>query len=357
MQRFRSGRAAAAILVAALALVGCAPVAAGDPQGVPSSGRPTGSSSPVPVRTGAPACDALATPQEAVALVGGTGEPQRFEHLPSASAKGPWAALAANGAVCGWGENGLYELTMTTATPWVFIRLVPGLSDAWDALVGELSPSPGAGYDGGISRGGSCEYVCSTDVLVDGAWLSVQANPAGAPLDEAAFHSFVQGVVSRYRALPAPTPVVQHPQRTCEDDRVRDAVAAAFGGRGELQSPAPAFSLDDAMQRAGLLTSCAYFSGGARDTWETWVTVVEHADAALLAAYRAAEDHPGATPVGTASLPAGSTALFEPTVDSQRTIVDTLHDSQWIDVVTYITPDSAASVHLASAVAAGSWLN
>ncbi|NUU07648.1 hypothetical protein [Leifsonia sp. C5G2] len=310
----------------------------------------------MPVRTAAPACDALATPQQAVALVGGSGEPQRFEHLPSGFLQSSWAALAANGAVCGWGENGLHELVGSTGTPWVFVRVVPGLADEWKTLAAELSPSAGAGYDGGVSRGGSCEQICSTDVLVGDAWLSVEANAATTPLDEAAFHTFVQGIVSRYRSLPQPTPVAMHAPRSCEDDRVRSAVSAAFGSKGVVHSNPPVFSLGEALQRAGLYTSCAYFSGGDRDTWETWITVVDHADPSLLATYRAAVDHPEARSVDASSLPAGAFALFEPSVDSQRTIVDTLSGSSWIDVVTYITSDSAASVGLASALTHSAWL-
>ncbi|MEN0086349.1 MAG: hypothetical protein AAGC66_16400 [Leifsonia sp.] len=310
----------------------------------------------MPVRTAAPSCDALATSQQAAALVGGSGEVQRFEHLASGTLRSSWAALAANGAVCGWGENGLHELVESTGTPWVFVRVVPGLTDVWNTLVRELSPSAGAGYDGGVSRGGSCSQICSTDVLVDGAWLSVEANAATAHLDEAAFHAFVQGVVSRYRALPQPTPVATHAPRSCEDDHVRKAVAQAFGSQGVIHSNPPVFSLAEALQRAGLYTSCAYFSGGDRDTWETWVTVVDHADPALLSTYRSAVDHPEARSVDVSSLPAGSSGLMEPTVDSQRTIVDTLSGSHWIDVVTYITSDSAASVGLASALTHSPWL-
>lgn len=356
MRRFRSGRSAAFVVVIALALAGCAPIAADDSPTRPSSGRPTGSSSPVPVRVAAPPCDSLAMPQEAAALVGGTGERQRFEHLQSGVLPSSWAALAANGAVCGWGENGLHDLVGSTGTPWVFLRVVPGMSDAWNALVGELAPQAGAEYDGGVSRGGSCDELCSTDVLVDGAWLSIQADAAGTAPDETAFHRFVQGVITRYRSLPRPTPAATRAPRSCDDGRLRDAVAAAFGSAGELHAYPVTFSLSAALQRAGLFTSCAYFSGGTRDTWETWVTVVDHAEPALVDTYRSAVDHPGATSVATSPLPAGSTALFEPTEDSQRTVIDTLHGSQWIDIVTYVTSDSRASVGLAAAVTQSPWL-
>lgn len=353
------GRVRVAVVVVAIGVLmsGCSSVAAG---GQPTSGHtegPTASSSPASVRTEAPACTALATQEEVVQLVGGSGEPQKFEHLQPGAVHASWAVLAGNGAVCGWGVNGLHDLIGATGSPSVFVQLMPGLESAWNELATELSPSAGASYDGAVSRGGDCaSSFCSTNVLVDGAWLVVQASGGDTTLDQNSFHTFVQGLVTRYHALPAPTVVKPHAPRSCDDPAVTGAVEQTLGGPSTLSEHTPSFELKEALQRAGYQTFCMFFGPDRPHGYETDITVIDGASDALLQEYRTGVDHPLAQTVDASSLPGSASALQEETVDSHRTIVDVLDDGHWVDVTTYPLSDTAVSVKLAGTLIAGSWV-
>lgn len=340
----------------ALALSGCASGAAGGPTAT-SGTRPTGTSAPSAVRVAAPACATLATQQEVVSLVGGTGAPAEFTHLQSGGItwQATWSALASNGAVCGWGEGALVEQTGTRGNPLVFLQLAPGLEDSWNALATEIAPGAGSAYDGAVSRGGRCDgTMCFTEVLVNGAWLHVEADAATA-LDESAFHAFVQSVVTRYRAAPAPTVLSPH-ARTCDDPALSGAVAEVFGEKGDLAAVAAAFTLSQGLVRAGYLTTCRFDSSSNPRAWETAVTVLDNVQPSLLATYRAGVDHPESKPVDVAALPGDASGVFEPTVDSERTIVDVLDGGHWLSLVTYGPVDSSKTVSLAQKLLAGAWV-
>jgi hypothetical protein len=192
-------------------------------------------------------------------------------------------------------------------------------------------------------------------VLVAGAWLSVDAFAEGARLDEADFHSFVQGVVTRYAAQPAPTVLPTH-TRSCDAPGLRDAVAGAFGSAG-VPSPQPdGFTLIAGVVRAGYQSTCDFRAQESGRGWSTTVTVFDDVPASLVAAYRSGTDHPGSRPVDVSALGADASGLFEPTADSERTIVDVLADGRWLNVVTYGTDDSGATVALARALLAGDWI-
>lgn len=344
-------------MVVALGLAGCTPVASGGEPTRAATNRPTGTLTPTPVRTVAPTCAQLASTDDVRALVGGTGEPQRFEHLPSGSVTPAWNVLAANGAVCGWGVEGLHEMSGSIGSPSVFLQLAPGLEAAWTSLAAEQSPSAGSPYDGGVSSGGKCiDGFCTTNVLVGGAWLEVQATVGQAHLDEVAFHGFVQDIVTRYRALPAPTTVTPHAVRPCDDSEVKSAVEERFGGTVEVRPYTASFNLDSALRQAGYRTSCMYSMGGYHGT-EVDVTLLDGVDPALFHTYRSAFDHADSRPVDASSLPGEATALFEPTEDSFRTIVDVLDQGRWLDILTYETRDSAAVVQLAGALLSTSWVD
>ncbi|UAJ78540.1 hypothetical protein IT072_14965 [Leifsonia sp. ZF2019] len=349
--------AAAVVAAAALALTGCTPGAKGE--STPSAtARPTGTSTPMAVTTPAPACSALVDPSEVTALVGGTGEPQTFEHLQSGGVfnSASWAALTANGAVCGWGQNGLMELTGDFGSPSVSVQLAPGLENAWNELVERHKPSAGSAYDGAVSRGGACEgSFCSTDVLVEGAWLRVAARGAGTAVRESGFHDFVQQIVTRYRALPRPTVLSAHP-RDCDDEALLSSVRASFGDGVQRGDKDDAFAFGIGLQRAGYATSCRFDDDGGGSRIQSEVTVLDHATPALIAAYRSGVDHPGAKDVDVSSLPGSASGLFEPTEDSERTIVDVLDEGRWVEVVTYETDDSAKTVDLAKALLASDWV-
>lgn len=340
-----------------LALSGCTPAAEGGPTST-ASPRPTASSSPTAVTTPAPACADLAEPGQITALVGGSGAPQTFDHLQSGGIvwDAAWSTWTANGAVCGWGERGVDWVPEQAGPGTVLVQVAPGLESAWNSLAQELHPSAGSPYDGGVSLGGGRTDggLCQTDVLVDGAWLHVQAQGEGA-LSESAFHAFVQGVVTRYRALPAPT-VRQPRPRSCDDPGLREAVKGVFGEEGVLADGSPAFALGEGLFRAGYLTSCRFDATAEGERWETFVTVLDNAPPSLVAEYRARTDHPESVPVDVATLGGDSSGLFEPTVDSQRTIVDVARDGRWIEVVTYETSDTAKTVALTQALLASSWV-
>jgi len=346
--------AAAGVL---LALSGCTPGAEGGPTST-ASPRPTASSSPTAVTTPAPACADLADPGVITALVGGSGTPQKFEHLQPGGIYGDaaWSIWTANGAVCGWGERGADQSIEQPMPGTVLLQVVPGLESAWNALAQESSPSAGSPYDGGVSLGGHCDRgLCLTDVLVDGAWLHVQAEGESA-LGESAFHGFVQGVVTRYRALPAPTVRQPHP-RSCDDPALQSAVKSVFGD-GDLVGPdgSPQFVLTDALARAGYLTACRFDSSSGAKGWETFVTVLDDAPPSLVAAYRSGTDHPDSRPVDVSALGSDASGLYEPTVDSERTIVDVADGGRWLQIETYNTDDTAKTVNLAQKLLASSWV-
>lgn len=355
--RITSIGVAALVVTAAVLLSGCTPAATGEPT-TSSSPRPTATSTPAAVRTPAPACSALATSGEVVDLVGGTGSPAEFTHLQSGGIPrtASWSVLASNGTVCGWGERALGELSESgPPRASVFLQVVPGLEDAWNALATETDPSAGSGYDGAVSRGGRCSaWSCSTEVLVNGAWLHVEAERVD-DLDESAFHSFVQGVVTRYRSLPAPTAIPGHP-RACDDAALRAAVEGVFGEKGDLAAETPAFTLYSGLNRSGRAVTCRYDSSTDPHNWETMVTVLDDVDPALVASYRTGVDHPEATPVDVTVLGAGASGLFEPSVDSQRTIIDVLEGGQWLDVVTYGSAEPAKTVSLTESILASGWV-
>lgn len=345
--------------VAAVALTGCTPAAQGGAAGATSNPRPTATSTPATVRTPAPACSELASPDQVTALVGGSGQPQRFEHLGSGGAgrQAAWSVWAANGAVCGWGDRGAEQLVDAVLPGSVLIEVAPGMESAWNALVQENDPSAGSAYDGGVSRGGSCAdgAWCSTDVLVGGAWLGVTAASGDAPLDEADFHAFVQGVVTRYAAQPAPTVLPTH-TRSCEAPGLRDAVAGAFGSAGTPDPQPSGFTLVAGVVRAGYQSTCDFREKQSGRGWTTTITVLDGVPASLVAAYRTGTDHPGSRPVDVAALGADASGLFEPTADSERTIVDVLVDGRWLSIVTYGTDDTGLTVALAQALLAGEWI-
>lgn len=340
-----------------LALTGCAQTAQGDPTAT-ATARPTGSSAPTEVRTPTSACGEFASPDAVTALVGGTGAPQAFEHLQSGGIgwKAAWGAWAANGAVCGWGTRSAEQPVDAVVPGTVLIQVVPGMEPAWYALVGEFEPGAGSAYDGAVSRGGSCTGPsCSTDLLVAGAWLHVAAFAEDAALAESDFHDFVQGVVSRFTARPAPTVLPTH-QRSCDAPGLRDAVAGAFGAAGVSAPEQGVFTLAQGLVRAGYASTCGVNAQASGRGWQTTVTVLDGVPAELVSAYRDGTDHPGSRPVDVSSLGAGASGLFEPTTDSERTIVDVLVDGHWLNIVTYGTDDSGTTVALARALLDGDWI-
>lgn len=354
----RSSRwAIIATAAALLALTGCTPAAEGGPTST-GGPRPTASSTPVAVTTPAPACADLADPEQIIALVGGSGAPQKIEHLQSGGIgwDASWSTRTANGAVCGWGERQADMVFDAPIASTVVLQIAPGLESAWNSLAQEQQPSVGSPYDGGVSLGGRCVSggLCMTDVLVDGAWLHVQAEGDGE-LAESAFHDFVQGVVTRYRALPAPTVRQPHP-RSCDAPELRAAVKSVFGEEGVLAPAHAQFTLDAGLFRAGYLTTCRFDAADGDRGWETWVTILDDAPSSLVAAYRSGVEHPQSRPVDVSALGGDASGLFEPSEDSERTIVDVADGGRWLDIVTYNTDDTATTVALAQALLASSWV-
>jgi hypothetical protein len=358
----RGKRALSAVaVVAALGLLcGCAQgPAAGDT--APPAARPSASSAPVAAHTGPVACDALATPDAVAALVGGTGAPAAVEHLQPGSYAGgpPWSTLNANGTVCGWG--GLSSLIEQQSTPQVYLEVTPGLSAQWATLAAQTNPSAGSHYDGGTSLGGSCTLgaasQCTTDVLVSGAWLHVIAESYGrSSFTEQSFHEFVQGVVTRYAALPTPTPVVPHAVRDCADARLLDAVSAGVGPAQPDAHGQTEFSPLRAQLDSGQLTSCPFAAAGDPNGWSVWVSVLDGVDPALFAHYREAVDHPDSSAVDVSGLPGTAVGITEPTADATRTTVDVLTGSTWIELYTYDVPDPKAVVAATAKVIASGWV-
>ncbi len=349
--------------VTALLLAGCTPATAD--QASPGSTtttapRPTGKSTPMPVRFPAPACQALATPGEVSALVGGTATPSAIEHLqPGVGASdAPWDILNANGAVCGWG--GLSTLIENQGQSQVYLEMVPGLADTWAALAAANKPSPGAYYDGGTSLGGQCDAQslgCFTNVLVNGSWLTVQARGYGAhALTERGFHDFVQKVVTRYRALPAPSVVHPHSIRACDAPELANAVATAFGTKASFAQRSSEFNLQFALKSSGRTTECYYVNANDEHVWQTTVSVLDDVAPALFEHYRGAVDHPNGRPADVSALPGTAVGVIEETADSVRVTIDVLVDGRWVEVTTYQQSDAADSVALVKKIVGSAWL-
>lgn len=354
---------------AALALTGRlpfveppAPPAATTPAAAPSTPTPTPTPTPtatVAASTGPVSCDALATPAAVSALLGGTGVLQPFQHLQAGTEAGtpPWSIQNANGTICGWG--GLGSLTLSGQhAPQVYLEVVPGLGDQWAALASANNPTAGSHYDGGTSLGGSCgARLCSTEVLVGGAWLHVQAQSDGrSSFTDQAFHDFVQGIVTRYAALPAPTPVVPHALRDCTDTRVLDALSAGLGAAEPDTAGQSEFNLARGQLGSGQVTMCPFAAKGDQHGWNLWVSVLDNVDPALFAQYRQAIDHPDSTALDVSGLPGTATAITEPTVDSTRTTVDVLTGGTWIQLSAYNVTDPKALVAAASKLIASGWI-
>jgi hypothetical protein len=357
-----------AIVAAVGLLSGCASTGAAVTETTAASARPTAISSPAAVDTGPVGCGALETPDAVAALVGGTGAVQPLEHLqtgtpPSAP---PWSVLNANGTVCGWG--GLGSLVADQHAPQVFLQSVPGLSAQWSALAAATSPTPGASYDGAASLGGSCQGsvgqggtgqgYCTTNVLVGDAWMYVTALSDGrSSFTERAFHDFVQGMVTRYSALPAPTPVAPHAVRDCTDKGVLDAVAAGMGATQPGSRGGEDFTLERAQLDAGQATGCPFLSAdNPEHGWNGWVSVIDGVDPALFARYRQAQDHPQGRPVDVSGLPGTATGVIEETVDSVRTTVDVLTGTTWVQMYVYGSTDPKAVVTSVSHLLSSGWV-
>lgn len=354
----------AVAMVATTALLGgCAQVGAAGVGTPTASSRPTAISTPVAAHTGAVACSALATPDAVAALVGGTGAEHAIEKLQAASppSSPPWSVQNANGTICGWG--GLSGLIDDQGTPQVFLEVVPGLTAQWNALAQAINPSAGAAYDGAISRGGSCHVgggsgSCSTEVLVGGAWMHVEAISDGrSSFTEQTFHEFVQGVVTRYSSLAAPTPVVPHAVRDCSDARLQAAVSQGLGSAQPDNAGEKDFTLSRAQGDAGQTAGCAFASADdSEHGWNGWVSVLDGVDPALFAHYRQAVDHPQGTPVDVSGLPGTAVGVSEETADSTRTTIDVLTGTTWVELYVYGGTDPKAVVASVSHIIGSGWL-
>jgi hypothetical protein len=354
---------AVAMVAVAAFLGGCAQVGAAGVGTPTASSRPTAISTPVSAHIGPVACDALATPDAVAALVGGTGAVHAIEKLQAGSPPSapPWSVENANGTVCGWG--GLSGLIAEQGTPQVFLEVVPGLAAQWNALAQAINPGVGATYDGAISRGGSCHLgsgsgSCATEILVGGAWMHVEAISDGrSSFTEQTFHEFVQGVVTRYASLAAPTPVVPHAVRDCGEARLQAAVSEGMGSAQPDSRGEKDFTLFRAQLDAGQTTTCSFVSAdNPEHGWAGWVTVLDGVDPALFAQYRQAVDRPHGEPVDVSSLPGTAVGVSEATEDSTRITVDVLTGTTWVELYTYASTDPKAVVASVSHIIGSGWL-
>ena len=200
--------------------------------GVPDPGA-TPIRTPTPTPTPAFALDCATTVSDAdLAALLGAGA--RAVSVPDGAvllvaAAGPLAVPATGGATCGW----------TQGDASLDVKLLPHASDSW-AKLAELHPeaaTPGADYDGGASLGGDCALdpakasaACHTNVLVDGAWLSVSLKAVSNPgLTEAGFHDAVQrmlpAVVTALSSAPAAPSAAPF---DCAADELRAEVQSVF---------------------------------------------------------------------------------------------------------------------------------
>jgi len=336
------------VVIAALGLSGCvAPLST-----PPASSSPT---TPIASPTATPAlldCDALVT-QSAIDALMTTSTPRSDaleRALDGAIADGPFAVVNAGGTVCQWGDNDLTR---------VRVRVLPHASAEWDKLAAIYThaSTPGASYDGGTSRGGSCTMdrppSCSTNVLVGSSWLAVDASSSvpGA-ITEPRFHEFVQHLIPAVADadISAPPPPQAKPL-ACSSDAYQTALAGAYGiPHATSMGVEETFRIEGAATWGERLTLCHYQpsndgSGGYLGT----LSVLPSASRSYAIYTRLVSS--GSDPAEKIQLTQGSKKVEalrrSATADTPvRIYVDTLVDGNWIQFTAaapYAQPDKAAA--------------
>lgn len=337
----------AAALVALLSGCVSAPAPAKGPSGsATASATPTGTPT-----VAATACDTVTTPDAVRALVGGSGEPQTFTDLqPGDADSGPWPILAANGSYCAWGGLGPLRFDHQQ-DPSVVVQTLPHARNAWQQLVDEATPTPGAAYTGGEARGGNCQATtCSTNVLVGDTWLAVTATSATA-LAEPTFHAAVQGMVTALGKAPVPSALPKLASRpACDDAGIVAALSTAYGLTTVHPSAAnpPPFSVREAANRLDSAFRCDY---RAADTeaprWAVEITGLSNAATVFTAAATASPDVTTRSPLTIDGVTGEAATWSFQTEDSWMTVVDVLHDGSWLQVLVWGKPNQAAATQIA----------
>ncbi|MEY9952803.1 hypothetical protein [Leifsonia sp. EB34] len=223
--RSRSSRLARAAVLMVLAgvLSGCSALGIAGPRSSPAA-------TPVPTSTPALAVDCASVVSEAdlAALLGaGAKATSASPGVFLVAAVGPLSVPAAGGATCDW-VDGNASLD---------VELLPHAAESWATLAREYpqTATPGADYDGGVSLGGDCAITttsasCHTNILVDGAWLSVVLRGVpGSGLTEAGFHGVVQRMIPAVLAAVSTAPAAQAGAAfDCAADELRAEVQQTF---------------------------------------------------------------------------------------------------------------------------------
>ncbi|MCI0156309.1 hypothetical protein KNO15_06325 [Leifsonia shinshuensis] len=272
--------AVAALTAALLCLTGCDAIA-----GLVGSGGATPRSTPRPVvSASAPPldCAAFTAAPPVEALLGGAAPlaDSPADALTTPAGRGPFAAQAAGGGWCRWGDDPA-EATASTSvhTPPVHtlsVQLLPRATAIWQRLTDQYpeSAAMGAHYDGGESRGGECATApggrgsrCHTNVLVGASWLAVDAVSGTSVIDEKAFHALVQTFLPAAAAVDArsatPGPTASPRPLPCGGADWLNPVAGAFGPQTVTTlEPGESFGLATALLDVPGSVTCAYRTGG-----------------------------------------------------------------------------------------------
>lgn len=293
--------------------------------------------------------------------------------LTTPAGRGPFAAQAAGGGWCRWGDDPADTTSKTVHT--LAVQLLPRAAASWERLAAQYpeSAAMGAHYDGGESRGGDCAPAtgvqatgapatgvqgssCRTNVLVGGSWLAVQAVSATSVIDEKAFHALVQtflppvAAIDARNATPAPTAAGQ--PLSCGAADWLKAVAAAFGPKSVTTlEPGESFGVPTALLDVPGTTTCAYSSGGDGSSGYLGTVSVLRGAADAYATYHAAVvDSDSDASGGTIQAGGATVATLVRTTSASgstpaQTVVDALVGDTWIQYAAQAgSGDEAASV-------------
>lgn len=361
----RAKRWAAAATLAALLLTvtGCDALS-----GLVGAAPRTPTATPQPVAAAAAPpldCAAFTATPPVEAVLGGRAPlaPTPADALTTPAGRGPFAAQAAGGGWCRWGDDPAG--TTSKAVHTLAVQLLPRAAASWERLAAQYpeSAAMGAHYDGGESRGGDCAPAtgapgssCRTNVLVGGSWLAVQAVSGTSAIDEKAFHALVQSFLPTVAAIDARTPTAAPTASgrplSCGSADWLKAVASAFGPKTVTTlDPGESFGMPTALLGVPGATTCAYSSGGdggsghlgtvsvlrgASDAYATYHAAVVDSDSDASGGTIEVRGSPLATLVRTTSA-SGSTPA--------ETVVDALVGDTWIQYAAQAgSGDEAASM-------------
>lgn len=346
--RARRLSAVAALSAALLTLTGCGALG-----GLVGIGGSTPGSTPYPAASAARApldCAAFSATPPVEALLGGSAPVASApaDALATPAGRGPFAAQAAGGGWCRWGDDP--SDTGSAAVRTLAVQVLPRAAAIWQRLTVEYpdSAAMGAHYDGGVSRGGDCTKAaggpgsaCHTNVLVGGSWLAVDAVSGTSTIDEKSFHALVQSFLPAVAAFDArtatPAPSSTPQPLPCGSAEWLTAVAGAFGSKSVATlEPGESFGMPTALLDVPGAVTCAYRTGGdGAPSYLGTLSVLSDAADAYATYHAAVVDHDPDASGGTIEAGGAQVATLVRTTSASGstpavTVVDALVGDSWI---------------------------